>query len=110
MTRKLLVLFPLLLILAAGCNRTFVVKDEVQEGNLEQLGESWGHMEDEYFSQGAVPPQPLRQSHSDLLDEAKELESAKKKSWQDTARDKGWKPEGEEEEEADGSADADGTE
>ena len=74
-----------------------MVSDDTQQDNLNQLDNSWNHMEDAYMSKGNVPPDYIRESHGDLLEEAKELEESKKESWQDQAREEGWMPEGGEE-------------
>ena len=102
--RKIILLLILpILFLTVGCSQTLA--DQQQQENLLQLDESWQKIssdllgveddpatpEDETIAP-RIPARPIIESHGDLLREAKELELAKKETWQDQATSNDWEP------------------
>lgn len=94
-------MFAVAALFATGCSQT--LGDKVQQENLATLNESWDYIygslvgqpddpatpEDESVAP-RIPDKDVLDSHGDLLREAKELEDAKRETWQDQAEANGW--------------------
>lgn len=99
--KKLALALLLACSVLAGCSQT--LGDRVQQENLTTLSESWDYIrgklegtpddpatpEDETV-EPTIPDKDVLDSHTDLLREAKELEDAKRETWQDQAEANGW--------------------
>lgn len=102
--RLFAVLSFLAIFVMAGCE-TPPLGDKTQRDNFAILTENWEYMnaqmegvEDDPATPDVdesvdpqIPIAPLRESFTDLLREAFELEKAKRETWQEQAEEEGWK-------------------